>query len=150
MSVNRIPLVLPSHRQDILLFLQNFKLKGDKVANGSGPYQGLIPPTACGEHSQQSTSAESNKPLITNPPLLPTDECRYLKNYGRELFDDMVANEYKSQFNALLTNQIKITRQLRAAVVDWLFEVGTKINIEDKQVLFQAVNLMDRFYTSQH
>lgn len=62
----------------------------------------------------------------------------------------MVANEYKSQFNALLTNQIKITRQLRAAVVDWLFEVGTKINIEDKQVLFQAVNLMDRFYTSQH
>ena len=58
----------------------------------------------------------------------------------------MLQDEYKAQFQSLLTNQIKITRELRAAVVDWLFEVGTKIKIEDKQVLFQAVNLMDRFY----
>lgn len=48
----------------------------------------------------------------------------------------MIENEYKSQFNALLTNQVKITRQLRAAVIDWLFEVGTKLNVEDKQCLF--------------
>jgi hypothetical protein len=27
-----------------------------------------------------------------------------------------------------------------------LFEVGSKLNIEDKSVLFSAVNLMDRFY----
>ena len=44
---------------------------------------------------------------------------------------------------------MKITRSLRAAVIDWLFEVAQKINIEDKQVLFQAVNLMDRFYQEQ-
>ena len=50
-----------------------------------------------------------------------------MKQYGRELFDDMVDHEYKSQFNALLTNQVRITRQLRAAVIDWLFEVGTKL-----------------------
>ena len=61
----------------------------------------------------------------------------------------MTENEYKSQFNALLTNQINITRQLRASVIDWLFEAASKWNIEDKQVLFQAVNLMDRFYNSQ-
>ena len=48
----------------------------------------------------------------------------------------MVENEYKSQFNNLLTNQVKITRQLRAAVIDWLFEVGFKMNIYDKSVLF--------------
>ena len=87
---------------------------------------------------------------MSHAPLLLSDEARYLKLYGRELFEDMVDNEYKSQFNALLTNQLKITRQLRAAVIDWLFEVGTKINIEDKSVLFQSVNLMDRFYTAQH
>lgn len=62
----------------------------------------------------------------------------------------MTQSEYKSQFKALLTNQVKITRQLRAAVIDWLFEVGTKINIEDKQVLFQAVYLMDKFYSESH
>jgi len=81
--------------------------------------------------------------------LLPVEETTYLRLYGRELFDDMIENEYRSQFNALLTNQVKITRQLRAAVIDWLFEVGSKINIEDKQVLFQAVSLMDRYYTTQ-
>ena len=69
-------------------------------------------------------------------PLLPPEEIAYLKLYGRELYDDMIENEYKSQFNALLTNQVKITRQLRAAVIDWLFEVGTKLNVEDKQCLF--------------
>ena len=67
--------------------------------------------------------------------------------YCRELFEDMSQSEYKAQFKALLTNQVKITRQLRAVVIDWLFEVGSKINIEDKQVLFQAVYLMDRFYS---
>lgn len=81
-------------------------------------------------------------------PLLSAEETSYLRQYGRDLFDDMIEHEYRSQFNALMTNQIKITRQLRAAVIDWLFEVATKINIEDKQVLFQAVSLMDRFYTS--
>ena len=83
-------------------------------------------------------------------PLLAPDETAYLKSYGRELFDDMVENEYKSQFNALLTNQVKITRQLRAAVIDWMFEVGFKMNIDDKSVLFQAFNLMDRFYSVQN
>jgi hypothetical protein len=48
----------------------------------------------------------------------------------------MLASEHKQQFNALMTNQPHITRQLRAAVVDWLFEVGSKLDIEDKTVLF--------------
>ena len=48
-----------------------------------------------------------------------------------------------------MTSQAHITRQLRAAVIDWLFEVGTKMNIEDRGVLFQAINLMDRFYDCQ-
>jgi hypothetical protein len=45
-----------------------------------------------------------------------------------------------------MSNQAQITRHLRASVVDWLFEVATKLNIEDKSVIFQAINLMDRFY----
>lgn len=38
---------------------------------------------------------------------------------------------------------------MRASVVDWLFEVGTKLQIEDKGVIFQAINLMDRYYDKQ-
>lgn len=65
------------------------------------------------DQSQELTSAESNKPLglaTTKEPLLKPEETAFLKYYGRELFDDMLESEYKSQFNALLTNQVKITR----------------------------------------
>ena len=30
-----------------------------------------------------------------------------------------------------------------------MFEVGMKLNIEDKSVIFQAVNLLDRYYEMQ-
>ena len=59
----------------------------------------------------------------------------------------MLLNEYKGQFENLLSNQSQITRHLRASVIDWLFEVSTKLNIEDKSVVFQAINLMDRYYS---
>ena len=48
----------------------------------------------------------------------------------------MVSCEGKSCFVSLMTNQTYITRQLRASVIDWLFEVATKMNIEDKGVIF--------------
>ena len=99
-AVSKVPKALPSHRQDIFSFMDKYKVGSAK--DGSGPYASSV---AVGEHSQQSTSAESNKPLqINSAPLLAPDEGRYLKLYGRELFDDMIENEYKSQFNALLTN----------------------------------------------
>ena len=96
--MNRVHQVLPSHRQDILVFLANYRPNSKTAADGLGPYKNLVPPTACGENSQTSTSAESTKAAaaLTNPPLLSSDESRYLKLYGRELFDDMVENEYKS------------------------------------------------------
>lgn len=49
----------------------------------------------------------------------------------------------------MMANQEVITRQLRASVIDWIFEVGSKMNIEDKSVLFQAISLMDRYYKVQ-
>lgn len=61
----------------------------------------------------------------------------------------MQQNEYKSQFTALMSKQQLITRHLRASVIDWLFEVGTKLGIDDKSVIFQSINIMDRFYESQ-
>jgi hypothetical protein len=35
-----------------------------------------------------------------------------------------------------LHNQDEITKHLRASVIDWLFEVSTKLEIEDKGVIF--------------
>lgn len=42
-----------------------------------------------------------------------------------------------------------MTRYLRAAIIDWIFEATSKLNIEDKSVIFQTVSLMDRYYISQ-
>ena len=33
-------------------------------------------------------------------------------------------------------------------MVDWLFEVSSKLQIEDKSVIFQALTIMDRYYDS--
>lgn len=75
------------------------------------------------------------------------EEVLYLQYYGLVQFQDLVDAEYASQFSNLMAEQPEITRHLRAAVIDWLFEVGTKLEIVDKSVLFEAINLMDRFYT---
>ena len=77
-----MPTRLPTHRSEIFDFLKDYTDSG-KVA---------------GEHSQHSTSAESNKPVEAGlkKPLLPIDEANYLRMYGRELFEDMLQNEYKS------------------------------------------------------
>lgn len=77
------------------------------------------------------------------------DESKFLELYGVEQFNDMLRQEWKCQFANLMENQQDITRHLRASVIDWLFEVGTKLQIEDKGVIFQAINLMDRFYDKQ-
>jgi hypothetical protein len=83
-----------------------------------------------------STSAESNRQISVSSNILRHDETKYLEYYGKEQFMDMITNEYKCQFNSLMSNQVEITRHLRASVVDWLFEVGTKLAIEDKGVIF--------------
>lgn len=61
----------------------------------------------------------------------------------------MRKNEHRSQFTSLLSRQTQITRHLRASVIDWIFEVGSKLKISDKFVLYQTVSLMDRFYEGQ-
>jgi len=66
-----------------------------------GPYSSMQVPGGPlqGEHSSHSTSAESNKPECTGAakkPLLTHEEATYLSQYGRELFEDMIQNEYKS------------------------------------------------------
>ncbi len=78
---------LPRSRARVLPFLDAYQ----------PPSQG---PSA--HESQQSTSAESGK---CKTPLLKFEETRFLAQYGRETFADMLQNEYKLQFNALMVNQ---------------------------------------------
>ena len=58
----------------------------------------------------------------------------------------MRKTESKSQFTSLLNRQSQITRHLRASVIDWIFEVGGKLKLKDKFVVYLAISLMDRFY----
>lgn len=43
--------------------------------------------------------------------------------------------EYRCQHTNLLGKQQLITRHLRASVIDWLFEVGRKLKLQDKTVI---------------
>ncbi len=76
-------------------------------------------------------------------------ENKFLDTYGKESFQDMRKNEYRSQFTSLLSRQSQITRHLRASVIDWIFEVGGKLGINDKFVLYLTISLIDRFYEAQ-
>ena len=51
-----------------------------------------------------------DKPQPQFRKILRPDESTYLEYYGREQFEDMVADEHKQQFSALMTNQPNITR----------------------------------------
>ena len=157
------PQALPAHRDGVLPFLRNYGLpvqrRNVRAADSQGPYASPQHVHAAGADSLPSASADSGEPgaslfdkgtqAAAFKPLLKEQDTLFLEHYGREAFDDMVRCEGKSCFASLMTNQAHITRQLRAAVIDWLFEVGTKMNIEDRGVLFQAILLMDRFYDCQ-
>ena len=91
-------MMMPSHRDDIFSFLENFNVQ--KSATSTRFQSAVVAP----EHSQDSTSADSGKVTkegiglerINCKPLLAQEEIRYLKQYGRELYDDMVESQYKS------------------------------------------------------
>lgn len=131
---------LPLKRDDIFDFLSQYSPNVQPV----NPY-GVTSPE---QYSHMSTSAESNKPN-KHVNLLRADETKYLELYSKEQFEDLLCNEHKCQFPNLMENQQEISRHLRASIIDWLFEVGTKLNIDDKSVIFQAINLMDRYYDRQ-
>lgn len=119
---------LPNKRSEIFeFFLQFTNVSPPQTSN---PYASTSPQ----EHSFMSTSAESNRQGTSS--LLRSEETKYLEHYGREQFTDLLNNEFKCQFASLMNNQQEITRHLRASVIDWLFEVGTKLCIEDKGVIF--------------
>lgn len=39
-----------------------------------------------------------------------------------------------------------IGRQLRIKVIDWLYEVIKKFKINDRSIIFQTVELMDKYF----
>ena len=45
-----------------------------------------------------------------------------------------------------MVNQQHIGRQLRMKVIDWLLEVIQKFKITDRSILFQTMELLDRYY----
>lgn len=147
-QVKRVEVQLPSHRDDIFGFLESYNKACSPAATAASV-------STAHEHSQSSTSAESGKKgresgAPASAPLLNAYELTYLRNYGRELFEDMVQSQHKAIFpQLLLSNQEEITRELRASVIDWLLECADTLKVQDKQIFFQAINLMDRFYAAQ-
>lgn len=121
---------LPAKRSEIFDFLTQY------YESCLSPAVPAKKPDTSFQDSYQSTSAESNKQPSCAYSLLREDESKFLEYYGVEQFQDMLRQEWKCQFPNLMETQQDITRHLRASVIDWLFEVGTKLQIEDKGVIF--------------
>ena len=122
---------MPKERSEILEFLAGYS-NFDKIQ-----------PRNCKQQELNYLNGKSSHAMIK---LLKDEECTYLRNYGVEIFNDMIAHERKSQFSSLLTRQRQISRQLRASVIDWLFEVLMIVELDDRTVIYQAINLMDQYY----
>ena len=79
--------------------------------------------------------------------FISENDRNYLFSYHQESFQDMVSRELKQgQERSYLSNQPLITRQIRMSVIDWLYEVMLKKRINDRSVMFQAIELMDAYY----
>mgnify|MGYP006085180515 CR=1 FL=1 len=71
----------------------------------------------------------------------------FVKNYADEAFTDMIKAEIRDgTCNNFMNNQQMIGRQLRIKVIDWLYEVIKKFKINDRSIIFQTVELMDKYF----
>ena len=71
----------------------------------------------------------------------------FVENYSDEAFRDMVMAEIRDgTCDDFMENQTLIGRQLRIKVIDWLYEVIKKFKITDRSIMFQTVELMDKFF----
>lgn len=51
-----------------------------------------------------------------------------------------------NSYDSLMMKQTKIGRFGRAQVIDHLFQIAQEVNIDDKNLVYQATSLMDRYY----
>jgi len=116
---------LPKTRSELLEFLDKWE-------------------ASCDDKSYLSASTQATPPGKMGHQ---TSENAFLKCYAKQHFSFLRGEEHKAQFSGMLEGQEQVTVELRASVIDWLFEVGSKLQIEDRSVLFQAIYLMDRYYS---
>lgn len=74
------------------------------------------------------------------------DEISYLNQYATDLFNHMVKQESSSICNRPLRNHPGISTFMRCYMIDWLAMVNTHMDIQDRAILFQAVNIMDKYF----
>lgn len=57
-------------------------------------------------------------------------------------------DEHKSQFENHFSHQSVINYDMRTALIDWLFEIGTKRDSQDKTIILNAIYLCDCYYAN--
>lgn len=80
--------------------------------------------------------------------FLEPNEKVYLNTYADEQFEALVKAEMQHPPTRvdLFKGHPEITRHHRMMLINWMFEVMEKFDIEEKQVLFSAIELMDNYY----
>jgi hypothetical protein len=101
--------------------------------------------SACNLYSEDLFQHER---VQTDIAFLPSDQHCFLRDYEDDHFQHLILQEGPPICN-LMNNQPQIGRQLRMKVINWLYEIVNKWKIEDKNLVFQAVDLMDTVYKYQ-
>ena len=80
-------------------------------------------------------------------------DSKIMKMYDQEMLMDLLNRERLNQFQNHLNVSFEFeckfaSRKYRAFLVDKIFEAGGLCQISDKNVIFLAVSLFDRYYSS--
>ena len=71
----------------------------------------------------------------------------YLNSYAMEQLIELLTRERINTFECLLDDTMK--RGLRAQAIDKLFMGAQRVKMEDKGIVYQAVSLVDRYFTEE-
>ena len=76
-------------------------------------------------------------------------DAQYLNAYAVEFLMELVGREHKNRFTDLLHENKTIGRSDRAQMIDMLFSLAANLKIDDKQVVYQTVGYIDRFFSQR-
>ncbi|CDW81159.1 n-terminal domain containing protein [Stylonychia lemnae] len=81
--------------------------------------------------------------------MLSLEQASYINNYETVLLDRLQSPEYEGQTcHVIFKNHPTLTYDLRSKIIDWMYNAVIKSKVDDKNVFFLSVKLLDLYYTN--
>ena len=88
------------------------------------------------------SSRTSTAPL----KLVPEDYANYLKHYEDTLIKNYMEGNNEEEYYHLQSRHSEIDETLRAKLIDWVQHCTSVCSMEEKNIFFLVINLIDTFY----